>query len=208
MSPAGPAIARGPEKWSDIGLLLPPMDSPGQSAACSSSGFRAGCWSASCGGRVVEHPLECLVHVLSLLDLRNRKTAQRVEVRGRRGLYLLDDLLDLGTGPLQVLIISGVVFANFLDQATSPMPRVLRPPRCARIQSTKCCMPTTSIGIVDVWVPVGLEARGKHELPTVIEDHQPRVPQTGLLYVLRVGFLQHPAESESTPRAPPPRVPA
>ena len=25
MSPAGPAIARGPEKWSDMGLLLRPM---------------------------------------------------------------------------------------------------------------------------------------------------------------------------------------
>ena len=36
-------------------------------------------------------------------------------------------------------------------------------------------------GIVDVRVPVGLEARGEHESPTVIEDHQPRVPQTGLL---------------------------
>ena len=53
-------------------------------------------------------------------------------------------------------------------------------------------------GIVDVRVPLGLEARGEHESPTVIEDHQPRVPQTGLLYVLRVGVAQHLAEAATS----------
>ena len=31
----------------------------------------------------------------------------------------------------------------------------------------------------------------------VRQEDEPRVPQTGPLYVLRVGFEQHPAESES-----------
>ena len=143
-----------------------------------------------------------LVHVLSLLDLWNRKTVQRVEVRGRWGLYRLDDLLHLGRGPLQVLIISGVVFAEFLDPTKRlnicheffGLHGVLHP-------VYEVFHANDVDGIVDVWVPVGLEARTKQKLPTVIEDHEPRVPQTGPLYVLRVGCKQHPAESESRRRS-------
>jgi hypothetical protein len=36
---------------------------------------------------------------------------------------------------------------------------------------------------------------------TVIEIHQPRVPQTGLLYLLPVGFLQHLADRREAARA-------
>ena len=71
--------------------------------------------------------------------------------------------------------------------------------------STVCSQPVQEVldandqnGIVDVRVPVGLEARGEHESPTVIEDHQPRVPQTRLLYVLRVGVAQHLPEAATS----------
>src|SRR6476660_7615363 len=50
-------------------------------------------------------------------------------------------------------------------------------------------------GIINVRIPIRLEARREHKSPTVIEDDQPRVPQTGLLYVLPVRFLQHLAEA-------------
>ena len=80
------------------------------------------------------------------------------------------------------------------------MPQVLRPLRYAASSpgSVRCQR--------SEWhrrrrVPVGLEARGEHESPTVIEDHQPRVPQTGLLYVLRVGVAQHLAEAATAARA-------
>ena len=45
MSPAGPAIARGPEKWSDMVLLLPPtgtqVSRPPALAAASGPGVGA-----------------------------------------------------------------------------------------------------------------------------------------------------------------------
>ena len=64
------------------------------------------------GGWVVEHLLEGLLQALGLLNLRQRKIIQRVEVCGRRGLYLLDDRLELGSGRLHFLRVSRVIFIN------------------------------------------------------------------------------------------------
>jgi len=47
-------------------------------------------------------------------------------------------------------------------------------------------------------VPIGLEARGEHEPPTVIENHQLGVPQPSLLHVLLVGVAQHLAEATTS----------
>ena len=94
------------------------------------------------GVRVVEHLLEGLLEALGLLDLRHRKIAQCVEVRGRRGLYLLDDRLELRRRPASLSPRKRGHFRQGPWQATSPMPLILRPLRYARIQSRKCWMPT------------------------------------------------------------------
>ena len=188
MSPAGPAIARGPEKWSDMGLFYSYHLWIAQvSRPPALAGLQGWVLERLLGGRVVEHLLEGLLQALGLLDLRHRKIAQCVEVRGRRGLYLLDDRLELGAGRLHFLRESGVIFVKALGK---------RLHRCHKFFGLYGMLhPVQEVleandqnGIVDVRVKFSLEARGEHESPTVIEVHQPRVPQTGLLYVLRVGF--------------------
>ena len=70
-------MARGPEKWSDMVLIY---HGPCQSAACSSSGFNAGCWSASWAAGSSEYSLESLLQALGLLDLRQCEIVQGVKV--------------------------------------------------------------------------------------------------------------------------------
>ena len=152
------------------------------------------------GVRVVEHLLEGLLEALGLLDLRNRKIAQCVEVGGRRGLSFW--MTALSWAP------AGFAFSSKAGSFLS-MSLTKRLHRCHKFFGLYGMLhPVQEVfdandqnGIVDVRVPVGLEARGEHESPTVIEDHQPRVPQTGLLYVLRVGVAQHLAEAATAARA-------
>ena len=138
------------------------MDSPGQSAACSSSGFRAGCWSASSAAGSSSTRWKACSRRWAFLICGIRKIAQRVEVRDRLDLHRLDDRLELRAEPLMVLLESGVIFVQFLDPTKRlhlcheffGLDGVLQPVH-------EVFEANDQNGIVEVRVKVGLEARGE-----------------------------------------------
>ena len=69
MSPAGPAMARGPEKWSDmsVGRLVQQR-------------LQHGLTERLLGCRVVQHLLEGLLDPVGLADLRHREVREDVAV--------------------------------------------------------------------------------------------------------------------------------
>ena len=112
MSPAGPAIARGPEKWSDMGRAFLSRNSvrstgtgggePSRLAATPWTvlGSVGGLLQQRLEGRVLErfggvgvvqHLLERLVHPMRLPDLGVGQIGDRVVVPGRRDLVVLQD---------------------------------------------------------------------------------------------------------------------
>src|SRR3954464_11264775 len=72
MSAIGSARARGPEMWSDIGVLGPGWSARRLVGGLVQEGPQRGVLERLSGVGVVQHSLECLVDALSLPDLLDR----------------------------------------------------------------------------------------------------------------------------------------
>ena len=111
MSPAGPASARGPEKWSDM-VLSYHLRVPRSVGRLLQQRLQGRVFECILGGRVVEHLLEGLLEALGLLYLWHRRDHSVIEVGGRWGLNRLDDRLEMGAGRLHFLLKIRVIFVK------------------------------------------------------------------------------------------------
>src|SRR5215208_3982514 len=219
MSPAGPASARGPEKWSDMGrafLSRNSLRSTGTGGEPTS--LAATQWTAlgSVGGLlqqrlegwvlerlggvgVVQHLLERLVHPMRLPDLGVGDIGHRLVEPGRRDLVVRQELLEPGEAHPRLLLLRGVRYACRTPELL--LPTGLTDPRPPLVLRGQVLDPVGEVvdadphnRVLDVGVPIGLEGRKPDQALTAVKDHVPLVAEAGLDVQLYGGVFERVGE--------------